>query len=136
MSKNVKLDFYEAMEIADFITKVDNPNSDEDISETALIEKWDITLETFEDIVNTIFQMIDFGMSPVTQTPYVGIAKPNEWLVKKEVNQQFVSAVINWATEGEAMTEKQKGFIRTITANGKAEYNVAIYKPHLTAVIS
>lgn len=136
MSKNVKLDFYEAMEIADFITKVDNPNSDEDISETALIEKWDITLETFEDIVNTIFQMIDFGMSPVTQTPYVGIAKPNEWLVKKEVNQQFVSAVINWATEGEAMTEKQKGFICTITANGKAEYNVAIYKPHLTAVIS
>ena len=41
MSKNVKLDFYEAMEIADFITKVDNPNSDEDISETALIDKAD-----------------------------------------------------------------------------------------------
>lgn len=136
MSKQVKLDWDEAKEIADILTNTKNPNEDYAITENALAEKWNIDIETFHEIANGIFEMIDFGMSPITQTPFVGIAKLNEWIAKKEVNQQFISAVINWATEGETMSEKQKGFIRTITANGKAEYNVAIYKPHLKAVIS
>lgn len=136
MSKQVKLDWEEAKEIADILTKTSNPNEDYEITENALAEKWNIDIETFQEIANGIFEMIDFGMSPITQTPFVGIAKPNEWIAKKEVNQQFISAVINWATEGETMSEKQKGFIRTISANGKPEYNVAIYKPHLKAVIS
>ena len=129
MSKTVKLDWDEAKEIADILTNTENPDEDYSVTENALFEKWGIDCGTFEEIANGIFQMIDFGISPLTQTPYVGISKGNEWLAKKEVNQQFIHAIINWATEGEEIPKESKGFIRTITLGGKPEYDIKISRP-------
>jgi len=121
-----KLDWDEAKEIADVLTKTENPDEDYSITENALADKWSISLEDFHEIIDAIFKMIDFGISPITQTPYVGISKTNEWLVKKEVNQQFISAIINWATEGNDIPEDSKGYVRTITSNGKPEFDITI----------
>lgn len=129
MSKTVKLDWDEAKEIADVLTKTENPEEDYSITENALADKWNISLEDFHEIVDGIFRMIDFGISPLTQTPYVGISKDNEWLAKKEVNQQFIHALINWATEGEDIPEGSKGFVRTITSGGKPEFDITISRP-------
>ena len=128
-SKTVKLDWEEAIEIADVLTKTENPDEDYSITENALADKWNISLEDFHEIVDGIFRMIDFGISPLTQTPFVGISKGNEWLVKKEVNQQFIHALINWATEGEDIPEGSKGFVRTITSGGKPEFDITISRP-------
>jgi hypothetical protein len=92
MSKQVKLDFDEVKKIADILTNTENPDEDYDITENALAEKWGIDIYTFYQIANGIFQMIDFGISPLTQTSFVGISKGNMWLAKKEVNQQFIHA--------------------------------------------
>jgi hypothetical protein len=129
MSKTVKLDWNEAKEIADVLTKTENPDEDYSITENALADKWNISLEDFHEIVDGIFEMIDFGMSPLTQTPFVGVSKGNEWLAKKEVNQQFIHALINWATEGENIPEDSKGFVRTITSGGKPEFDITISRP-------
>ena len=129
MSKTVKLDWDEAKEIADVLTKTDNPDEDYSITENALADKYNISLEDFHEIVDGIFRMIDFGISPLTQTPFVGISKGNEWLAKKEVNQQFIHALINWATEGEGIPEGSKGFVRTITSGGKPEFDITISRP-------
>ena len=129
MSKTVKLDWDEAKEIADVLTKTDNPDEDYSITENALADKYNISLEDFHEIVDGIFRMIDFGISPLTQTPFVGISKGNEWLAKKEVNQQFIHALINWATEGEDIPEGSKGFVRTITSGGKPEFDITISRP-------
>lgn len=129
MSKTVKLDWDEAKEIADVLTKTENPDEDYSITENALADKYNISLEDFHEIVDGIFRMIDFGISPLTQTPFVGISKGNEWLAKKEVNQQFIHALINWATEGEDIPEGSKGFVRTITSGGKPEFNITISRP-------
>lgn len=136
MSKTVKLDWDEAKEIADVLTKTDNPDEDYSITENALADKYNISLEDFHEIVDGIFRMIDFGISPLTQTPFVGISKGNEWLAKKEVNQQFIHALINWATEGEDIPEGSKGFVRTITSGGKPEFDITIsrQKPNVEAV--
>ena len=131
MSKIQKLDWDEAKEIADVLTKTENPDEDYSITENALAEKWNISMEDFHEIVNGIFQMIDFGISPLTQTPFVGISKGNEWLAKKEVNQQFIHALINWATEGEEIPEGSKGFKRTITKSGEPEFDITITKSEL-----
>lgn len=131
MSKTVKLDWDEAKEIADILTNTENPDEDYAITENALAEKWDIDTDTFHEIANGIFQMIDFGMSPLTQTPFVGISKGNMWLAKKEVNQQFIHALINWATEGEDIPEGSKGFVRTITSGGKPKFDITISRPKL-----
>lgn len=129
MSKTVKLDWDEAKEIADVLTKTENPEEDYSITENALADKYNISLEDFHEIVDGVFRMIDFGISPLTQTPFVGISKGNEWLAKKEVNQQFIHALINWATEGEDIPEGSKGFVRTITSGGKPEYDITISRP-------
>ena len=129
MSKTVKLDWDEAKEIADVLTKTQNPEEDYSITENALADKYNISLEDFHEIVDGIFRMIDFGISPLTQTPFVGISKGNEWLAKKEVNQQFIHALINWATEGEDIPEGSKGFVRTITSGGKPEFDITISRP-------
>ena len=123
---NTKLDWMEAQEIADYLLEIENPAEDNDITENALAEKWNIDLDTFQEIANGIFKMIDFGMSPITQTAYVGISKGNEWLAKKEVDQQFISAVINWCTEGEKIPKETNGRIRTITKEGKPEFDIQI----------
>ena len=129
MSKTVKLDWDEAKEIADVLTKTENPDEDYSITENAVAEKWNISLEDFHEIADGIFRMIDFGISPLTQTPYVGISKGNEWLAKKEVNQQFIHALINWATEGEDIPKNSKGFVRTITLGDKPEFDITISRP-------
>jgi hypothetical protein len=131
MSKTENLSWYESQEIADILTKTENPDEDHSITEDALVDKWGIDADTFHEIVNGIFQMIDFGMSPLTQTPFVGISNGNMWLAKKEVNQQFIHALINWATEGEDIPEGSKGFVRTITSGGKPEFDVTISRPNL-----
>lgn len=129
MSKTVKLDWDEAKEIADVLTNTKNPDEDYSITENAVAEKWNISLEDFHEIADGIFRMIDFGISPLTQTPYVGISKGNEWLAKKEVDQQFIHALINWATEGEDIPKDSKGFVRTITLGEKPEFDITISRP-------
>lgn len=91
MEKNERLDWEEAVEIADILTQTDNPEGDYAISENALLNKWSIDMSTFHEIINGVFKMIDFGISPITQTPFVGISKDKrEWIAKKEVSQRSV----------------------------------------------
>lgn len=128
---NVKLDWTEAKEIADVLTNTENPDEDYSITENALAEKWGIDIDTFHEIANGIFQMIDFGMSPLTQTAFVGISKDKrEWIANKEVDQQFIHALIQWCTEGEEIPEGSKGFKRIITKSSKPEYEIIIRKSH------
>lgn len=122
----VKLELEESQEIADILTKTENPDEDSQITESALAEKWGIDMDTFHEIADGIFRMIDFSISPLTNTPLVGISKEGMWLAKKEVNQQFFHALINWATEGEDIPEGSKGFMRTITSGGKPEFDITI----------
>lgn len=131
--KQQRLDYYEARELADLLLKIENPDEDDNVTEQALSDKWYISLETFHEIADGIFRMIDFGMSPLTQTAYAGISNGNMWIAKKEVDQQFIHALINWATEGEDIPEGSKGFVRSITSGGKPEFDISITRPKKTA---
>jgi len=127
--ENIKLDWTEAQEIADVLLKIENPDEDYAITENALFEKWGIDFDIFHEIVNEIFQMIDFGISPITQTAFVGISKnKKEWIVKKECDQQFIYAVKNWVTQGKDIP-KNKGLKRTITKKGVPEFDIIITNP-------
>jgi hypothetical protein len=129
-NKMSKIDYYEAYEIACEILGVE-PDEDENTEkcEELLSEKWGISLEAFHEIMICVFKMTKFGMSPLTQTPYIGIAKSDMWLVKKEVTQEFIAALIEWCTEGEKIPKGKKGFVRTITKGGKHEYDITITRP-------
>lgn len=122
-----KIDYHEAAEIANEIMQINNPEEDIDITEEALADKYNISLEDFHTIVQKIFNMMDFGLSPLTQTPYVGISEGNRWIVNKDVNQQFIASLISWATEGNDLAAGE-GYARTITCNGQPEYTITIRK--------
>ena len=124
-----RLEDYEARELAEFILKVENPDEEDDVTNEALFDKWGIDLDTFEEIANAIYKTIDFGLSPLTHKAFVGFSSGNIWLAKKDANHQFISAILNWSTEGEDIPENSKGFIRTITSNGKPEFEILIRKP-------
>lgn len=132
MAKEVLIDRDDAMEIAGHILGVEWPAEDDDSYklEEMLDYKWNIDIETFMEISNAIFDLVDFGLSPLTQKAYVGIAKPEGvWMVKKEVDQQFLLGIIEWATEGEEIAAKSKGFLKEITKGGAVEYEIVIRRP-------
>ena len=52
--KTIKLDWTEAQEIADVILQIENTEEDSDVTEDALAEKWNIDLDTFQEIANSI----------------------------------------------------------------------------------
>lgn len=135
MSK-VKIDYMDAQEIADCITGIENDDLDMSITENAICEKFDCRFEAFHEIVEAIFERIDFGLSPLTQEAYVGIADKDKsmWHVKKEVNQQFIAGLINWATEGEKVPKNGKGFMRTISKGNKPEFEITIRRPTAESV--
>jgi len=125
--KKVQIDWMDAQEIAEHILKIENKDDNTDAVENALAAKWGIALDTFQDIAQELFNMVDFSISPLNSTDaYVGLSTSNMWLVKKEVNQQFILAIIEWCTEGKEMPEDKKGFVRSITKAGKPEFDITI----------
>ena len=120
------LDYDEAKELAEFLLKIENPDDDYDTVENALCDRWNIDLNTFEEIANGIFQTMDFGLSPLTNTAFVGFSTGTMWISKKEVDQQFMAGLIHWCTDGEDLPSSSKGFLKTITNHGKPEFEIVI----------
>lgn len=130
MARKVLVDWDDAKEIAGYILKVDEDTEDDYAAvEDALCDKWSIDIDTFSEICNEIFKLVDFGVSPLKQTAFVGISRPGIWIVKKEVDQQFLAGIIAWATEGEEIKEGSNGYLREITKDGKVEYEIVIRRP-------
>jgi hypothetical protein len=129
MSDNRQIDFDDAMRIADFILGIDNPDESNDITADALHSEFSLDAYDFHSIVIKLFKAIDFNVSELTDTPYVGFSTGNFWLAKKPVEQQFIRGIIQWATEGEKIPEGKKGFVRSIFANKKHEYDITISIP-------
>lgn len=126
----MRIEDFEAQEIADFLLNTNNPEEDSEISETALFDNYGIGLDTFTEILNKLFETLDLSLSPLTNEAYIGFSKGNQWMAKKKIDSKFISAVIHWCTDGECKLPKSsKGFIKTITANGKPEFDITISHP-------
>jgi hypothetical protein len=127
----MRIEDYEAQEIADFLLNIENPEEDSEITEEALFNNYGIGLETFTEIVNKLFETLDLGTSPLTNEAFVGFSKGNQWLAKKSVNSQFIGAIINWCTDGSGEIEEGKrGYVKTITSGGKPKFDITITRPN------
>ena len=72
------IDADEAKEIAQFIFQIEESEDDYEITDTAVYDNFGVDLEGFHEIVNALFKILDFGISPLTQTAFVGFSKGNE----------------------------------------------------------
>lgn len=128
MNRNEKLDWGEALDIADFITKTKNEEGDYAASEFALQDKWSIDADTFHEIAGELFQMMRFGVSPLTGTPYIGFANGDMFFAKKEISESyFLGAIIEWATSVQEIPGGGSTLIKvTNSKTGESEYDFII----------
>lgn len=131
-----EIDYTEVNELVANIFNLPDAD-DQDAIDEKLAHEYNISSEDYQKIVEDIFKRLDFSISPLTQTAYVGITQltPNGkrggvWIAKKEVDQQFIAAMIEWATEGTNIPKGPgKGFVKEITVGGKVEYVFTIQNP-------
>jgi hypothetical protein len=129
-----KLSMLDIEELAAVVCGLDPNKTDTDEIETALYEKFEISTEAFESLINKLFSMLEFNVSPLTYKPYIGFANDEIWLLKKEVTtRKFISNLIQWITKGEDLG---KGFVKPITLNGIVEFNLCMIKSEYEIKIS
>jgi hypothetical protein len=126
----MKIEEFEAQEIADFLLNIENPEEDSEITEEALDIHYGIGIETFTEIVNKLFETLDLSLSPLTNEAYIGFSKGNQWMAKKKIDSKFINALIHWCTDGLGKIEEgKKGYVKTITNGGKPEFDITISHP-------
>ncbi len=111
------LSIEEADELAIEILALDKAAESNTI-EDALIERFNVDRKVFCDLINSVFTMMNFQVSPLTNEPYVGIATKTEWLAKKSVTGNFIGGMVQYLTEGKDPVS-QESFVRTVGQNKK-----------------
>jgi hypothetical protein len=102
-------------------------DADTDDIETAFYNKFSVELDAFECILQEIWPMLTIGISPITETAYVGFADDTVWLAKKDVSGAFINSVVEWLG-GNDIKESGKGMRRDVTKDGKVEFEITIVK--------
>ena len=133
-NKEKQLSSLDAEEIARVFCGITNEDAEIDEIEKALYDKHDMSFEQFEKVAAFMFAHLELGVSPLTNTPMIGIShSPKKgmscWLAKRDYTGEYIGTVIQWLTEGEPIAPDSKGFSRTITAGGKPEFEITIQKP-------
>jgi len=127
--QNEKIHWADANEITAVICGLD-PETDHGEVEQVLFDKFEISTEAFEKILQIIYDMIDFGVSPITNTPTIGFAlkgeKVSQWILKKDCTQEFISGAISYICEGESLDKAEKGWQRTISVNNEPKYDLVV----------
>jgi hypothetical protein len=85
-----RVNWMDAKELAEHI--LDMEESDSDDVEQAIYDKFECSMETFEDIVGHLLPLVDKMQSPISGVMYRGFSKPigdnmRCWIVKDEVTQ-------------------------------------------------
>jgi hypothetical protein len=128
-TKTFKIDHWEAEELAAHICECKSDDRSE--IEQAFCDKFQTDLGQFEDILQIMGNMLSFGISPLTEQAFIGFSvadkKHSRWIIKKEVNASFIAGVIQWLG-GQNIKGDVKGYSRTVTNNGKPEYEITIKK--------
>jgi len=133
--EQVKIDWTEAEELAAAVLEMSTDDVISEDIEIALAEKFNIDIDGFHQIAQKLFDMIAVGISPLTNKALIGysIAEKNysRWILKKEINSEFISLVIQWICEDNPDKITEKGCSQSITKGGEPEYEVIIRKTKL-----
>jgi hypothetical protein len=138
MSKEIKKkdeDKIGWMDIEDLARVVCNCSEDDEREEIedAVFRKFDISLEQFESVVEALWPIMDMGISPITDTPFMGFSDKasRAWVIKKDISKQFLASVIQWCG-GNDIKKGDSGMSREVNhikPDGTMAYEITITKP-------
>jgi len=121
---------FEIEELAADLCGIDSDDIDANDIDAALIEKWDITLDQFVNVISAIWPRLAIGISPLTEKAMIGLLndKKDMWLAKSDITPTFISSVLQWMG-ADTMKRESKGVSRLITSGGKPEYEIIVKYP-------
>lgn len=124
------VDSQESEDLAAALCNIDSDETEK--IEGAFFSKYGIELGHAHDLIQDIFQMLSIGISPLTFKPYIGFSKQEKsigfWLIKRDCEGEFISAVLDWLTEGGEFPEGVNGYTRDITSENVPEFEITIKK--------
>lgn len=130
-----KLDMIDIEEIAAFIVGKSDDYEDTSELEDLLIDKYNIDLDNFSELMGKIWPLLGLGISPLTGSVYIGLSDNlnNAWIAKREFTPQFISTILNWflSTKEDIkyLETPGHGFERVITGeDGTPQYVITIKK--------
>lgn len=130
-----KLDMIDIEEIAAFILGKSDDYEDTSELEDLLVEKYNIDLDNFSELMGKIWPLLGLGISPLTGSVYIGFSdeKAGMWVAKKEFTPMFINTVLNWfiSTEKDIkyLETPGRGFERPIIGeDGKPQYVLTLKK--------
>lgn len=115
------LDIYEIL----YVVLEMNGDEEDDEVENELVDKYNISIVDFQEIVQKLYDCIDIVYSDLTENIYLGFADSALWMVKKEYTYRFINVLIEWMG---SPTLKEPKYERIITKEGKPDYRVVLEK--------
>lgn len=95
--------------------------------EEKLIEKYNIDLSSFTDLINDLDPLLDMAVSPLTEEPFIGFGTGKFWIAKKPF-PKFINAVLVWMSVEAITSGKGRAYERIITSGGKPEFKLVLMK--------
>lgn len=92
-----------------------------------LAEKYEISLDHFCEIVQDLGELIDLGISPLTEEIFIGFGTGNMWIAKKKY-PKFINQVLIWMDYEAVKNGKGQAYERDITSGGKPEFKLVLMK--------
>lgn len=100
-------------------------NEEDDVMENALADKYNISIDDFQEIVQKLYDAIDISCSQLTGSLQMGFGDGALWMAKKDITSKFINVLIQWM--GPATDEKPK-WERVITKEGKPDFRIVMEK--------
>ncbi len=132
---NTQLDNFDIDELAAELCGLDSDKVDVNDIDSALIDKWDITLDQFQNVMKAVWPLLAIGVSPLSEKAQLGFVNKDKtmWIAKGDITLDFVNCVLQWMGVKD-MARDGKGMIRTIANNGKAEYEIHLLRAKIIDV--
>lgn len=127
MSKSSKR--FNSLDIEELAAHLCGFSTDDDYEtdqvEEKMIEKYNIDLSYFTDLMNDISPLLDMAVSPLTEEPFIGFGDGNMWIAKIPY-PKFINQVLIWLSAEKVREAKSGGFERLITSGGKPEFKIVL----------
>jgi len=95
--------------------------------EEKMMEKYNIDLSYFQDLMNDIYPLIDMAVSPLSEEPFIGLGTGKIWIAKRP-HESFINSVLQWMNAADIKRGEVNGYEKVITNAGKPEFKIILIK--------
>jgi len=132
-ASELKIDYIDILDVVEVVTGTECEDYNE--LENNLLNRYNITVKNYLLIINDLWNLLKIGTSLIDGEPSIGFADKSMWLLKKDIQKEFINSLILWIGEGRKLKKPNIAFIKDITLKGEVEYQIVLAKPSECEII-